>query len=213
MIFFQPFPTSRPSCGYGNSGKYGFSTSVRALTLHTARAARKILSTAPPSSVRVERVSEDAVSLPHLRLLQCGLCLPNCHDLLREEKYQGRHFPEQGRDTTKGIFVKERQRAVHTCRPEHWPSFSGDHYDHGSHYHQVCQRLPGRTTAQYQLRRERGTILNINLLEVDAIFLFQENTKWILWIIIIAESAVYILLNTFLIKKWVDNDYFNLYFN
>ena len=55
--------------------------------------------------------------------------------------------------------------------------------------------------------------MNINLLEVDAIFLFQENTKWILWIIIIAESAVYILLNTFLIKKWVDNDYFNLYFN
>ena len=82
-------------------------------------------------------------------------------------------FLNRAETPQKGFFVKERQRAVHTCRPEHWPSFSGDHYDHGSHYHQVCQRLPGRTTAQYQLRRERGKILNINLLEVDAIFLFQ----------------------------------------
>ena len=48
--------------------------------------------------------------------------------------------------------------------------------------------------------------ININ---TEIIFGFQEKIKWILWIIIIAESAIYLLLNIFLIKKWVCID---LYF-
>ena len=61
-----------------------------------------------------------------------------------------------------------------------------------------------QTELQHDISPEENEVkyqsININ---IEIIFGFQEKIKWILWIIIIAESAIYLLLNIFLIKKWV----------
>ena len=62
-----------------------------ALSTTLVRAAGKILLLllSAPVGDSWEVESQHAVSLPHLCLLQCGLPLFDCHDLLRQEKYQG----------------------------------------------------------------------------------------------------------------------------
>ena len=108
------------------------------------------------------------------------------------------------RERHRRLSVKERQRPVYLGWHQHWADSSRDHHGDGHHNHQVCQWLPDRAATRYQSGREWGQIsyqsININ---TEIIFGFQEKIKWILWIIIIAESAIYLLLNIFLIKKWV----------